>query len=72
MATKNTSPVPTRLIPAKRAAAELGVPYSTLRDAGFRGDLPVVRIGKNDRHSAWYFERRDLDNWIETRKERCG
>ena len=70
MGKSSTPTVPTRLIPAKRAAAELGVPYSTLRDASFRGDLAVVRIGKNEKHSAWYFERRDLDRWIETRKER--
>lgn len=49
-----------RLLPAKRAAAELGVPYTTLRDCVFRGELRVVRIGR-----AWYFKRRDLDDLVE-------
>jgi hypothetical protein len=71
MAAQKTTPQHTsRLIPAKRAAAELGVPYSTLRDAHFRGELAVVRIGKGESHQAWYFERRDIDGWIESRKER--
>jgi hypothetical protein len=45
------------------------VPYSTLRDAHFRGELAVVKIGSGDRHAAWYFERRDLEKWIESKKE---
>lgn len=57
-----------RLIPAKRAAQELGIPYTSIRDSVFRGELPVVRVGRSDRHSAWYFERRDLDTWVATRK----
>lgn len=59
-----------RLIRAKDAARQLGVPYSSLRDAAFRGELPVVRIGgdKDGRHAAWYLERGDVDRWIETRK----
>jgi excisionase family DNA binding protein len=58
----------TRLVAAKRAARELGVPYSTIRDSVHRGELPVVRLGRNERHAAWYFERRDLDRWLEARK----
>ena len=58
-----------RLIPAKRAARDLGIPYSSLRDAHFRGELPVVKIGSGESHQAWYLERRDIDRWIETRKE---
>lgn len=59
-----SQPAPSRLIRAKQAAAELGVPYSTLRDAQFRGELAVVRIGKEDKHSAWYFERKELERWL--------
>jgi hypothetical protein len=71
MAVKTVPTSSPRLIPAKQASAQLGVPYSTLRDAHFRGELPVVKIGKNDTHSAWYFEARDLDAWVNTRKERA-
>jgi excisionase family DNA binding protein len=53
-----------RLIAAKPAAEEMGVPYTTLRDLAFRGLIPVVRIGR-----AWYFDRRDLDRLIERSKE---
>lgn len=59
-----------RLITAKQAAKELGVPYSTLRDAHFRGELSVVKMGVNDRHGAWYFERAELDRWIESKTVR--
>ncbi len=67
-AAQTQTPAP-RLIPAKRAARELGVPYETLRAAHFRGELPCVRIGASARHAAWYFDRRDLESWVESRKE---
>ena len=35
-------------------------------DCVHRGELPVVRIS-----SHWYFERQDVDRWIEARKERA-
>lgn len=54
----------TRLVAAKPAAAEIGLPYSTLRDLAFRGLVPVVKIGR-----AWYFDRRDLERLIERQKE---
>ena len=50
---------PSRLVRAKTAAAETGIPYTSLRDLAFRGEIPVLKVGK-----AWYFERRDLENWI--------
>jgi excisionase family DNA binding protein len=53
-----------RLVPAKTASAETGIAYTTLRDIAFRGELPVVKVGR-----AWYFDRNDLDNWIATHKE---
>ncbi len=59
------SPIISRLAPAKGAAREYGIPYTSLRDLVFRGDLPVVRIGR-----AWYFDRRDLDRYIDSSKER--
>ena len=54
-----------RLVRAKVAAAETGIPYTSLRDLAFRGELPYLRVGK-----AWYFDRLDLENWITTHKER--
>jgi excisionase family DNA binding protein len=66
MATRTNPHSTTRLVPAKGAARETGIPYSSLRDAVHRGELPVVKLA-----SAWYFERRDLDNWIESLKERA-
>ena len=68
VATNSATVTTSRLIPAKRAARELGVPYSTLRDAVHRGELAVVRLGRQDRHAAWYIERRDLDARITARK----
>lgn len=64
MAQRSTFPS-ARLVPAKVAAIESGIPYTTLRDLAFRGELHVVRIGR-----AWYFERRELDVWITSHKER--
>ena len=47
------------LLPARKAAELLGLPYSTLRDLGLRGKLPVVKVGR-----AWYFRRTDLTEWV--------
>jgi hypothetical protein len=64
---RNSSSTLARLVPAKVASAETGIAYTTLRDIAFRGELEVVRIGR-----AWYFDRRDLDNWIATHKEKIS
>ena len=48
-----------RLLAAKPAAAYLGVPYSTLRDLAFKGELAIVRLGGRD-----YVERAELDQLI--------
>jgi excisionase family DNA binding protein len=53
-----------RLISAKQAAEETGLPYTSLRDAAHRGLIPVVRVNRS-----WYFERADLDNFIRSRTE---
>ena len=54
-----------RLVPAKAAAAETGIAYTTLRDLVFRGELPVLKIGR-----AWYLDRADLARFIDSHKER--
>jgi excisionase family DNA binding protein len=55
-----------QLIGAKPCSVEYGFKYTSLRDLVFRGEIPVVRVGNH-----WYFDRRDVENWIETRKERA-
>lgn len=52
-----------RLRPARAASRERGIPYTTLRDCVFRGELSVVKLGR-----AWYFDERDLDRFIEKNK----
>jgi excisionase family DNA binding protein len=52
-----------RLTSATEAAREYGIKYTTLRDLVFRGQIPVVRLGR-----AWYFDRRDLDRFIAAAK----
>ena len=66
MAQRTTFPS-ARLVPAKVASIESGIAYTTLRDLAFRGEIQVVKIGR-----AWYFERRDLDQWIASHKERLA
>lgn len=53
-----------RLLPAKRAAEYLGLPYTSLREAAFRGEVLVVKVG-----SRWYFDVRDLEQFIVAHKE---
>jgi excisionase family DNA binding protein len=55
------------LVPAVQAAEEIGVPYTTLRELTFRGEIPVLRLG-----TAWYFERGDIARFIERAKQRLG
>ena len=63
MTTTATTTPAGRLVPATRAARELGIPYTSLRDITFRGDIPVIKLGR-----AWYYDRRDLDRFIERSK----
>ena len=63
---KPTVPL-SRLAPATRAAQETGIPYTSLRDLVYRGELPVVKIGR-----AWYFDRADLARFIDRGKETVG
>lgn len=60
----------TRLSPLKRKALKEGVPYTSARDAHFRGELPIVKFGAGTRQR-WYVEHRDWEAWIESRKERA-
>jgi excisionase family DNA binding protein len=68
MREKHTAqPITPRLTPAKRAAAHLGIPYTSLRALAFQGELPVVKLGRS-----WYFETSALDQWVERSKERIA
>lgn len=63
-----TQAAPTsRLVGSKQAAADLGIPYSSLRDLAHKGELQPVRVGR-----LLYFERRDLEKWIASRKEQVA
>ncbi len=53
-----------KLISAKQAAEETGLPYTSLRDAAHRGLLPVTRVNRS-----WYFSRADLEKFIADRTE---
>jgi excisionase family DNA binding protein len=66
MARRSTQPA-ARLVPAKAAAEETGIAYTTLRDLVFRGELPVLKIGR-----AWYLDRADLARFIDSHKERLS
>jgi len=56
-----------RLLSAQAAAEYTGWPYTTLRDAALRGNLPCLRIPGQNR---MWFDRRDLDRAIEAWKVR--
>ena len=64
---KRVPPGEGRLVSAQRAAAYLGVPYTSLRDWALRGHLPLVRVPGTRR---LWFDRRDLDRLIDAWKER--
>jgi excisionase family DNA binding protein len=53
-----------QLEPAKKTSRRTGIPYGSLRDLAYRGEIPVVRVGR-----AWYFDRSDVDRWIALNKE---
>lgn len=59
----NKPPLPA-LVSARAAASSLGLPYTTLRDVAFRGEIPVLKIGR-----AWYFRCADLTQWVNSRAE---
>lgn len=55
-------------VPAKQAAHELNISYSSLRTAHFNGELPALKLGKDgSRREAWYFKRSDLLAWLDRR-----
>ncbi len=57
-------PITPRLTPAKRAAQLIGIPYTSLRLLAYRGEFPIVKVGR-----AWYLETAALDRWVDSRKQ---
>jgi len=57
---------PKRLLRLKPAAVYLSLSPGKLRAIIQRGELPVVKAGDN---APWLLDIRDLDSWIERRKE---
>ncbi len=49
----------------KEAAESSGIPYTSLRDAYFRGELAVVMIGR-----AWYVDVAELARFVERHTRR--
>ena len=69
MSTANHNPPPTpmrRLLRTKEAAEYLGMSPWSLRQMVEHRELPYVSVG--DHTSAWRFDVRDLDRWIEDHK----
>lgn len=52
-------------MPFKRAVQDAGLSYTGMRDAFFRGDIAIVRVGK-----AWYIEPAELARFIERQTEK--
>lgn len=74
MSTKNHRPhnlasASPRFTLLKRQAEADGIPYSSAREAHFRNELPVLKIGKNQRYQRWYVARTDWEKWLDSRKE---
>ena len=65
----NNTPASPRFTLLKRQAEADGIPYSSARDAHFRHELPILKIGKNEKYQRWYVARTDWDRWLESRKE---
>lgn len=57
-----------RLLTAKQAAREYGLPYTTLRYLAQQGRVPVVRFDES-KFARWFFERADLDRMIASSKD---
>jgi hypothetical protein len=64
-----TGPTRPRLTPLKAWAKEMGIPYTSVRDAHLRGEIPIVKLGGGDRHRHWYVDRADGERWLMARKE---
>ena len=61
------TPAPLKLTPLKTVAAKRGLPYSSVRDAAFRGEIRIFRSGSGERYARWYVDEREFDQYIESR-----
>jgi hypothetical protein len=70
---QNQLPRKTKYAPLKRLAERDGIPYGSARDAHFRGELPVLKLGRpGASHNRWYVDEVDWQRWLESRKERVA
>ena len=60
MSAKPRQSQPSKVRPFKRAVEERGYSYTTMRDAHFRGELAVIRVGR-----AWYVTDSELDRFTD-------
>jgi hypothetical protein len=65
--TKHTPAVLPHVRPFRRAALESGFAYGTLRDAHFRGELAIIKVGRR-----WYIEVEELARFVERNTERMA
>ena len=56
-----------KLLTVKDASLYLGIPEWTLRAKIWHREIPFVKLGSGKRSSV-YFDRKDLDAWIEKNK----
>lgn len=56
-----------KLLTVNEASLYLGIPEWTLRSKIWRREIPFVKLGSGKR-SRVYFDRKDLDEWIEGNK----
>jgi excisionase family DNA binding protein len=63
---ESADPLQSRLLTIKQAAEYLGVSISSVRRMIQKGEVPVVRYGPNGPN---LIDIRDLDKWIERRKQ---
>jgi hypothetical protein len=54
-----------RVVPFKRACDESGFSYTTMRDAAFRGELTVIKVGRN-----WYVAEAEFRRFAEANTQR--
>lgn len=66
------SPPTARTFKISQAAEESGIPGTTIRDAIGRGELQVIRVGKNEHYARHFIERAEFWRWYESRKVTVG
>lgn len=58
-----------KLLTGQQVEREYGIPYTSVRDMGLRGVLPVVRLPESRR---WWFLRADVEQLIQRSRDRSA